>query len=163
MTDVLVRRGDTWDVEPAVAVWRAASAARRGGRPVAAERETQVRGAAHQPGAFLLVADDAGEVVGMALALPGRADDGAGPPVPGLCFVSLVYVAPHRWGAGVGGRLVDAVLTEARSQGYTRAQLWTHADNPRAQRLYEGRGFRRSGREKEDDRGEWIVQYERAL
>ena len=49
------------------------------------------------------------------------------------------------------------------SRGYERAQLWTHADNARAQRLYERHGFRRTGREKDDDLGEWIVHYERAL
>lgn len=30
-------------------------------------------------------------------------------------------------------------------------------------RVYESRAFRRRGREKEDDRGERIVQYERTL
>ena len=163
MTDVLARCAEPSDIEPAVAVWRAASAARRGGRPVSAEHEARLRGWVLQPDAFLLVADDAGEIVGMALGMQGLADDGAGPPDPGLCFISMVYVAPDRWGEGLGGRIVDAVLTEARSRGYTRAQLWTHADNLRAQRLYEGRGFRRSGREKEDDRGERIVLYEWVL
>jgi hypothetical protein len=33
----------------------------------------------------------------------------------------------------------------------------------RGQRLYDGRGFRRSGREKDDDVGERIVHYKRAL
>lgn len=163
MTGVLVRRAEPSDTEPVVAVWRAASAARHGGRPVSAEREARLRGSMRKPDAFLLVADDAGEIVGMALGMQGLADDGAGPPDPGLCFISMVYVAPDRWGEGLGGRIVDAVLTEARSRGYTRAQLWTHADNLRAQRLYEGRGFRRSGREKEDDRGERIVLYEWVL
>ena len=44
-----------------------------------------------------------------------------------------------------------------------RAQLWTHAGNERAQRLYERRGFGRSGREKLDDAGETIVHYEVGL
>ncbi len=163
MTGVIVRRGYTSDIERAVAVWRAASSARRGGQPVSAEREARVRSSLQKPDAFLLVADDEGEVVGMALGMQGLADDGTGPPVPGLCFVSMVFVAPDHWGKGLGGSIVDAVLSEARSRGYWRAQLWTHADNLRAQRLYEGRGFRRSGREMRDDRGESIVQYERVL
>ncbi len=163
MTGVLVRRGDPSDFEPAVAVWRAASTARHGGRPVSAEHETKLRGSMRKPGAFLLVADDAGEVVGMVLGMRGLADDGTGPPDLGLCFISMVYVTPDRWGEGIGGRIVDAVLVEARSRGYERAGLWTHVDNARAQRLYEGRDFRRSGGEKEDDRGESVVHYERAL
>lgn len=162
MDDVTIRRGEPADVEPAVAVWRAASAARQGGRQVRQESERRVRGYVRKPGAFLLVADAAGEVVGMALGMQGLADDGAGPPIPGLCHVSMVFVAPDRWGWGIGGRLVDALLAEARSLGYVRAQLWTQSDNAGAQRLYEGRRFRRTGREK-DEFGERIVHYERTL
>ena len=143
---VVVRPGGGPDLDPAVAVWQASNTARRGGLPVPAEHEARVRGHAGKPDAFLLVADD-----------------GAGPPVPGLCHVSTVFVAPNRWGEGIGGRIVDAVLAEARARGYERAQLWTHADNARAQRLYEGRDFQRSGREKDDDLGERIVHYQRAL
>ncbi|MDP9353160.1 MAG: GNAT family N-acetyltransferase [Chloroflexota bacterium] len=163
MKGVLVRLRDTSDIESSVAVWRAASCARRGGKPVSAERETKVRSSLQKSDSFLLVADDEGEVVGMALGMQGLAGDGTGPPVLGLCFVSMVFVAPDHWGKGLGGSILDAVLSEARSRGYARAELWTHADNLRAQRLYEGRGFRRSGREMANDGGESIVQYERAL
>jgi len=72
------------------------------------------------------------------------------------------FTTPDRWGGGIGGRLVDAILTEARTRGYDRAQLWTQTDNARARRLYEGRGFGASGREKEES-GEPIVHYVRAL
>jgi GNAT superfamily N-acetyltransferase len=58
--------------------------------------------------------------------------------------------------------LIDALLPEARSRGYDRAQLWTQSDNARARGLYEGRGFAPSGREK-DEFGERIVHYQRAL
>jgi GNAT superfamily N-acetyltransferase len=115
----------------------------------------------HKPDAFLVIAEDAGAVVGMALAMQGLADDGAGPPVPGLCFIGMVFVAPDRWGQGIGGRIVDSVLAEVWSRGYGRAQLWTHASNERAQRLYESRGFRRTGREQDHELGDRIVQYER--
>ena len=98
----------------------------------------------------------------MALGTQGLADDGAGPPVEGLCHVSMVFVAPDYWGRGIGGRLVDALLPEARSRGYDRAQLWTQSDNMRARRLYEGRCFVPSGREKYEF-GERIVHYQRAL
>jgi len=74
-----------------------------------------------------------------------------------------VFVAPERWGTGLGGEMVEAVLSEARSRGYDRARLWTHADNTRAQRLYENHGFRRTGREKQDDLGETIARYARRL
>ena len=163
MPDVDIRRARNVDIEPALAVWRAAGTARRGGAPASVEREAQVRRALQEPGAFLLVADEAGRVVGMGLAVQTRSDDGAGPPVPGDCFVSLIYIAPDRWGEGLGGKVVDAVLAEARAQGYGRVQLWTQADNVRAQRLYESRDFRRSGREALDPHGAVIVQYARPL
>ena len=175
----VVRRGGSADVEPAVAVWRAANGARRGGGSSPPEHAARVRRHAENPDAFLFVADAKGGVpggasgeasdeasdaiVGMAVGMQGLAQDGAGPPVAGLCHVGAVFVSPERWGEGIGGRLVDAVLAEARSRGYDRAQLWTHADNARAQKLYENRGFRRTGREKTEDFGETIVHYERGL
>jgi ribosomal protein S18 acetylase RimI-like enzyme len=162
MGEGMIRRGRPADVEPAVAVWLAANTARRGGPPPRPEQEERARGHVSNPEAFLLVADDAGDVVGMALGMQGLADDGAGPPIEGLCHVSMVFVAPDYWGRGIGGRLVDALLPEARSRGYDRAQLWTQSDNLRARRLYEGHGFLPSGREKEEF-GERIVHYQRAL
>jgi len=113
--------------------------------------------------AALVVAADAGAVVGMAVGVQGLEDDGAGPPSAGLCFVTMVSVAPDRWGEGIGGRTVDALLAEARSGGYDRAELWTRADNRRARGLYEGRGFRLAGRESADADGERIVLYARRL
>jgi ribosomal protein S18 acetylase RimI-like enzyme len=160
--DVAIRHGGPADVESAVVVWLAANTARRNGLPPRLDQEARARGQVCKPDAFLLVADAAGDVVGMALGMQGLADDGAGPPVSGLCHVSMVFVAPDHWGMGLGGGLVDALLAEAWSRGYGRAQLWTQADNARARRLYEGRGFRLSGRRKEEY-GELIVYYQRTL
>lgn len=74
---------------------------------------------------------------------------------------TTVFVHPGRWGQGIGRLLMQGLMREATNRGYVAFQLWTHADNDRAQRLYEGLGFRRSGREKEDDLGEWTVHYQR--
>ena len=147
-----VRRGGPDDLAPALEAWRAAEEARRGG-PASPLHGGRVRAHVEDPTAFLLVAD----------AAEGIADDGAGPPVRGLCHIGAVFVAPDRWEEGFGGELVDAVLAEARSRGYGRAQLWTNARNARAHRLYERRGFRRTGREGRDDFGETIVHYARGL
>lgn len=160
--ETLVRRGGPADFDAALAVWRAAVEARRGD-PASPEHGERVRGHVENPSAFLFVAEMPGGISGMAVGMQGLADDGAGPPVEGLCHIGAVFVTPERWGEGLGGRLVDAVLGEARAGDYAQAQLWTHADNGRAHRLYEGRGFRRTGRESEDDHGETIVHYERTL
>ena len=85
MGDLIIRRGEPADVEPAVAVWLAANSARRKGLTPGAEQAARARG-----------------------------------------------------------------------------QLWTQSDNMRARRLYEGRGFVPSGREKYEF-GERIVHYQRAL
>ena len=98
----------------------------------------------------------------MALGEQALSDDGRGPPVEWLCHVSMVFVASDRWGEGLGGRLVDALLEEMRKRGFWGAQLWTQTDNARARRLYEGRGFLPSGREK-DESGERIMHYRRVL
>jgi ribosomal protein S18 acetylase RimI-like enzyme len=158
-----IRPGQSTDFESAVAVWRAANTARRAGRPVPPEHETRVRGHIQKPEAFVFVADDDGEIVGMGMGTQGLAADGAGPPLPGLCHVAMVFVAPNRWGEGVGRRILDALLSAARARGYDRAKLWTHVGNTRAQRLYEGNGFRPSGRRKDDELGEPIMHYEREL
>jgi GNAT superfamily N-acetyltransferase len=161
---VVLRDGTPADVDAAVALWLASSAARRGARPpFPPAAEASVRASLAAPDAFLVIAEDAGTMTGMALGVQGLADDGAGAPIAGLCHVRMVFVAPGRWGQGIGGALVDRLLVESRARGYLRAQLWTHADNVGAQRLYERRGFRRSGREKADDLDGTIVHYERGL
>ena len=163
MVGTVVRRSGPADFGSAVEVWRAANAARLEGRasPPSVQIE-RLRDALRDADSFLFVADD-GAISGMAVGMQGLADDGAGPPIEGLLHVEAVFVAPERWGAGLGGELVEAVLSEARSRGYGHAQLWTHARNRRAQRLYEGRGFRRTGRKKRGDIGEAIVHLERDL
>jgi ribosomal protein S18 acetylase RimI-like enzyme len=155
----IVRPGLPADGQAAVAVWQLANTARRGGTPVPAEHEERVRSYLGKPDSFLSVADDDGRVVGMALGMQALEDDGAGPPIPGLCHISMVFVHPDAWGQGIGKMLMRHLLAQAADRGYATYQLWTHADNERAQRLYEGLGFCRSGREKDDDLGERTVHY----
>jgi GNAT superfamily N-acetyltransferase len=152
----VVRSGHAGDLEPAFALWWRAEGARRHGPPPSASVE-RVRGYARRTGAFLLVADSAGELVGMALVTPASSRPGE------VAVVQMVFVAPERWGDGIGGRLVVAALAEARARGFERPQLWAHADDERACRLYEGRGFGRTGPRVAGESGEPIVLYERPL
>lgn len=163
VANVYVRRANPTDVEQAIAVWRLAATARREGKPVSAATEAGVRAALQQPGAFLIVAEDAEQLLGMGLAVPSRAADAASTLVPGRCFIPLIYVAPDYWGQGVGRKTVDGVLAEARERGYREVHLWTSADNVRARRLYEGCGFRHEGQEQADAVGKVIVLYKREL
>jgi GNAT superfamily N-acetyltransferase len=158
---IVVRPGSTDDAAAALDVFVAAETARRG-RPVDDDEERvadRLRGGT----GWLMVARDDERLVGMAVGYDTRAEDGAGELIPGSCHLSMVFVTPDVWGRGVGGQIVDAVLTEARRRGYDHMQLWTHEDNLRGQRLYASRGFTRSGREKDDVRGQPIALWERAL
>ena len=193
MSEQAAVRAAEADVEAAVALWTMSHVARRNGRPLpeAHIRSARLRMAA--PGALLLLArcpDDGqpgirvdppvdppagppagpapaqlppGAVVGTILGLQGLAQDGAGPPVPGLLHLSLLSVAPDRWGQRIGRLLVEQSLARAEVRGYEQVQLWTHADNLRANRLYKSMGFRRSGRVRIDDWGELVVHYRRAV
>lgn len=153
-----MRRGQSSEIDAAVAVWVAANAARDLPRHV-----QRLRTWAHGSGAVLHVADHHGQLVGMALRLVGRAGDGAGEPVPGLCHLTGICVAPQLQGQQVGGRLLDAVLAAARDDGYVSATLWTHHSNFRARALFQTRGFLPTGRTAPDEAGEPMIHMECAF
>ena len=153
---IVVRRGQAEDLEPAFALWWRAENTRRHGPPPPTSVE-RVRGYARRKGAFLLVAEAAGEVVGMALVTPASSSPSE------VAVVQMVFVAPERWGEGIGGELLAAALAEARTRGFERVKLWTHADDERVRRLYEGCGFGRTGPRLAGESGEPIVLYERPL
>ena len=81
---------------------------------------------------YYIVADDDGVIAGYGglLAQPG-----------GQADVLTLAVAEHRWGEGIGGALLDGLLTEAGRRGCTDIFLEVAVDNDRAQRLYRRRGF----------------------
>jgi ribosomal-protein-alanine N-acetyltransferase len=81
---------------------------------------------------YYIVADDDGVLAGYAglLAQPG-----------GQADVLTLAVAEHRWGEGIGGALLDGLLSEAGRRGCTEIFLEVRVDNDRAQRLYRRRGF----------------------
>ena len=159
---VQVRTGGPADVPAAVAVWQRAHKA-RAGTSVTTAVVGIVRDRMGRPDAWFVVAEDGATLVGMASGFAGRADDGTGPVVPGLCHLGAVFVEPSRWGEGIGHALVAAAVDHAAGLGYQRIQLWTHESNERAQRLYRSHGFAPSGRTKTDDRGELIGHWIRDL
>ncbi len=167
-----VREAMATEVDAAVELWTLSHVARRNGRPLPDAHVTLARQRMASPDSLLLLAGESGAgpgagpdsaPIGTIIAVQGLDQDGAGPPVPGLLHISLLSVAPDRWGRRVGRLLVEAVLTRGAADGFTQAQLWTHADNLRANRLYKAMGFRRSGRVRVDDWGELLVHYRRGL
>ena len=138
-----VRRMLPDELEAAVGVWRAANIAR--GAPHGAERTDRIRAKLSAADALAFVAFRP-EIVGMALAEPGRFDDGEGERDPALLHISMVFVHPTAQGTGIGSSLVRHVLDAARSLGYKRAGVWTYSDNTPARRLYESVGMATTGK-----------------
>ena len=54
-------------------------------------------------------------------------------------------VTPSHRGHGVGRRLINAALKQARETGFVRIEFDVHADNSRAIALYDKVGFVREG------------------
>ena len=182
---VRVREAATADLEAAVALWTLSHVVRRNGRPLPEAHIASAHERMASPEALVLLAQDsddsAGEsgcgpdgepdkesehdfgIIGTIMGIQGRDGEGAGPPVAGLVHISLLSVAPDRWGQHIGRLLVEETINRAVARGFDKAQLWTHADNLRANRLYKAMGFRRSGRVKVDDWGELLVHYRRPL
>jgi len=109
---VTVRPAGPADHDAAIAVWAASDTARRGS-PSPPEVPQMLRERFARDDVWLLVADDDGVVIGVAQGAPARDDGGTGPVVPGRCHLSMVFVAPERWGEGIGSLLVDSAVAVA--------------------------------------------------
>ena len=153
-----IRLGDAADIDAAVSVFERSNLARRQGMWLnRAARVEQLRAKLRHPGAWFLMATDGPTVVAMASAEALRAEGGAGPVIPGGWFLSYLFVVPERWGQGIGGAILDAVLVDASRRDCSRMHLWTHNDNKRLHRLYRSRGFSPTGRTASGE-GEWVRQ-----
>jgi ribosomal protein S18 acetylase RimI-like enzyme len=92
------------------------------------------------PWASALVAEQGGSLLGYAiLCRIYRAQTGE----RGIDLHHLFVVERAR-GAGLGRRLVEAALDEARTRGCAYFVVGTRPENVRAQRFYEGLGFERA-------------------
>ena len=112
--------------------------------------------AVRSPSIVALVAELDGQAAGYAL-LETRRRSATG-------RISSIAVAPETSGKGVGRCLLSAVEEESLRRGRDAVRLEVRADNDRAIALYDGCGYRRTGRtEAYYDDGCAAVRFEKAL
>jgi GNAT superfamily N-acetyltransferase len=121
-TLVRIRYAGVHDLEQVTAMHRRCSAEtlhRRFHVPLPSVPERLVRRLLTSTSGWTLVAEQCGEVVGMACA---------GPLSDQEVEVGLLVEDAHQ-GTGVGTRLLRDVASEARTRGYTRLTCFTQPDN----------------------------------
>jgi ribosomal protein S18 acetylase RimI-like enzyme len=77
--------------------------------------------------------------------------------------MSVLALEPSLWGSGLAGQLLAAGHGRVREQGLSAVELWTVADNLRAQRFYEKAGYVPTGATEESKHGAPLVQLKRGL
>jgi ribosomal protein S18 acetylase RimI-like enzyme len=102
-----------------------------------AEELSSLPGAYAPPHGCLLLAMDGAVPVGTVALRPLQTDSDA--------EMKRLFVVPEVRGLSIGRRLVAAVITHARRQGYRRLLLDTLPEMEAAQRLYRDVGFVETG------------------
>ena len=82
---------------------------------------------------FALVAEDQGQVVGLAHHLFHRSMTR----VEHICYLSDLFTLPSMRGRGVGRSLIEGVYTQAKAAGATRVYWQTHETNAAGRLLYD--------------------------
>lgn len=101
--------------------------------PSFAVETTTIRERLASQGAWALLAFDGDEPAGQVALL---AD-----PAPATAYLWQLFVRPAHWGTGLGDRLHEEFLTQARAGGYERGRLRTPLGQARARRFYERNGW----------------------
>ena len=93
------------------------------------------------PGSTVLVAEDDGEVVGLAVLLTRLPSGFAGAVPRKVVELDNLVVREDRRGRSIGHRLLRATMRWARGQGVTHVEVAVHALNRDARRFYGSFGF----------------------
>lgn len=92
--------------------------------------------------AYTLVAEQRAVTVGFcSLATPSRDAD----PQDRTAEIAAFYVAPSRWGNGVGTAMIEQAVEELRADGWKAVTLWVLEANEPARKFYARFGFEPDG------------------
>ena len=80
-----------------------------------------------------IVAESEGDVVGIANYVIHDSTSMIAP----VCYLQDLFVDPERRGGGIGRTLIDWLIAEMKSQGWSRLYWQTREDNHRARALYD--------------------------
>jgi GNAT superfamily N-acetyltransferase len=94
-----------------------------------------------------LAIDAARNLVALVSWRPAREHGDEGIELPGVAYVSHLYVEPSRWGNGIASGLLELAEAAMRKSGFDRALLWTPAAAP-ARGFYERCGWQLDERER---------------
>lgn len=72
--------------------------------------------------------------------------------VTGAGELAALFVAPERWGTGVGSALLEAALDRLRTRGAATVTVWHLEGNDRALRFYARHGFSPDGARRAEPR-----------
>ncbi len=61
--------------------------------------------------------------------------------MPGYAELICIHSLKENWHRGYGSRMIDKVLSDVRSAGYSKIMLWVFKENKRAIGFYESKGF----------------------
>jgi len=93
----------------------------------------------------VLLAEDAGVVVGFCDLVPSRDKDADSTKV---AEIVAIYILPRHWRKGAGRALCGCALDNAWKQGYQEVTLWVLSSNNSARFFYEAMGFKLDGASK---------------
>jgi len=94
------------------------------------------------------IAERNGEIVGSVFLVRASKTTGQ---------LRMLYVEPSARGLGIGQRLVEACIEDARAKGYRKLMLWTNDILVSARKIYIAAGFRLIKEEKHDSFGKKLV------
>lgn len=104
-----------------------------------------------------LVAEESGEIVGIAAVGEARDED-----LPaGTGELVMIYVLEEVWGTGVGHALHEAAVERLRGTGHNEAILWMMSGNRRAAAFYQAHGWQPDGTTRDRQFGDTQVETQR--